>query len=423
MRSEGVAPINPAWGSRLVGIEGLRAIACLLVLVDHVWQFNPTSPTLGFAGPWVIPNTPSGLTLFFVLSGFLLYRPFAAAIIGGFKRPSTSAYLRNRALRIMPGYVVIFLIVSLVLNAAVTNPMFFVEHNFSQVGGLHSPGLFIQNLFLLQGFTPSGLASGIGTAWSLGAELVFYLVLPLLALSAERLARGLRRRDRTLATLAPATVLLTIGVVSKVIAADTSHGVTASWGGAGTWHAVFERSFLASADLFSFGMVAAVIVISADAGRLPRWKASYAGAGALLTGVIFSVLNSKQYIGARADTTAMALAFGLLVLYVALPRDPSRPGMTRVLETRVMVYLGVISYSVYLWHEPLILFLHKHGLLAHGKTSFILNVLSVFTVTAGLSAVTYHLVEARAMRHKVPMTSRQAHVADVIETDAVELAP
>ena len=414
--------VNPGRGVRLSGIEGLRAIACLLVLVTHVWQFGPAAPRLGGLRRWLLPNTSSGLTLFFVLSGFLLYRPFAAAIVGGDELPSIRVYLRNRALRIVPAYVAILLLVALVLDVAVLTPRFYTHVDFHEVGALHDPRLLVQNVLLLQGFTPGGVLTGIGPAWSLEVELIFYLLLPVLACGAAARARALPPRRRCAAALAPAGLLLMLGLSSTLVGASTGHVLSDQWGR--SWHAVFERSFLPSADLFSFGMAAAVIMLAADDGRLPRLKRSHVGGCALITGLLFVSLHSQSILGDRAFPTAMALTFGLLVLYVVLPRDAAKPGFTRVLETRVMVYLGVISYSVYLWHQPLLFFLRKHGLLASGSLSAISNVAVVLAVTVVASAITYRLVEAPVIRRKTKISApRHGQALSALQTDTMEAAP
>jgi len=417
-----VLGVKPSWGARLTGIEGLRAIACLLVLVGHVWQFGPSQPNLGRLGLWLLPSAASGLTLFFVLSGFLPYRPFAAAIMRGFEIPSIRAYLRNRALRIVPVYVVILLIVALVLHAAVQTPRFYTQIDFREVGALHGPGLLLQNVALLQGFTPGGVLTGIGPAWSLEVELVFYLLLPVLASRAAARARRLPPRRRITAALAPAGLLLVLGVSCKLIGAATAHVLSDQWGR--SWHAVFERSFLPSADVFSFGMAAAVIMLAADEGRLRRVKRSYLGVGALSSGLLFVSLHAQGRLGDRAFTTAMGLTFGLLLLYVVLTSDRAKPAMTRVLETRVMVYLGMISYSVYLWHQPLVFFLRKHGLLASGNLSAISNVILVLAVTVIASTITYRLVEAPAMRRKAQISSpRHDRALNAPQPETTEAAP
>ncbi len=101
----------------MAGIEGLRGIAAGSVMLGH------TIILLGAAG-FVVPGflypltglLLQGLTLFFVLSGFLLYRPFASAIINGRAAPRTRDFLRNRVLRIWPAYLVILGLVGLRLR-------------------------------------------------------------------------------------------------------------------------------------------------------------------------------------------------------------------------------------------------------------------------------------------------------------------
>jgi peptidoglycan/LPS O-acetylase OafA/YrhL len=96
---------------RLSGIEGLRAVAALAVLTFHVVLFSPAVGSLPLQlphhGERVFSGLRFGLTLFFVLSGFLLYRPFVAAAMAKRPLPSIRDYLRRRALRILPAYWVI----------------------------------------------------------------------------------------------------------------------------------------------------------------------------------------------------------------------------------------------------------------------------------------------------------------------------
>ena len=65
-----------------------------------------------------MPNLAYGVVLFFTLSGFLLYRPFAASIVRGERLPSVRGYLRNRALRILPAYWAILFLCAVVVGSA-----------------------------------------------------------------------------------------------------------------------------------------------------------------------------------------------------------------------------------------------------------------------------------------------------------------
>ena len=113
--------VKPAFARRLGGIEGLRGIAAASVVITHVLNHSQPSGRsfdLGRLGSYLQSSTHHGVILFFTLSGFLLYLPFAAAALRDRPRPSIRAYLRNRALRILPAYWVILLCTALVLQAA-----------------------------------------------------------------------------------------------------------------------------------------------------------------------------------------------------------------------------------------------------------------------------------------------------------------
>src|SRR6187401_3015033 len=81
--------MRPSSGARLPGIEGLRAIAAGSVLLVHTWGEASTKgvPDLGRIGAH-FPDFSYGVVLFFTLSGFLLYRPFVAALLRNDPRPS-----------------------------------------------------------------------------------------------------------------------------------------------------------------------------------------------------------------------------------------------------------------------------------------------------------------------------------------------
>ena len=93
-----VAP--PPGNPRFPLFDGLRAIAALSVLTFHVAAISGALER-GFAGD-VLAMLSRGVILFFVISGFLLYRPFVAARAGGRHAPSSTRYARRRILRIVP---------------------------------------------------------------------------------------------------------------------------------------------------------------------------------------------------------------------------------------------------------------------------------------------------------------------------------
>jgi peptidoglycan/LPS O-acetylase OafA/YrhL len=388
---------RPSSGARLPGIEGLRAIAASSILVLHVWTLAPgENGTL--LGPLerFRPDLAFGVILFFTLSGFLLYRPFAAAIIRDASAPSIRRYFRNRALRILPAYWVILL-----LCAALGSLRYWDSSDRLVNGRLLDPAKLAGTAAFVQDYSPSTVSTGIGPAWSLAVEVVFYCSLPLLVLMAARLARGRgSRAGRRWAVLAPAVSILVVGLSGKAAAAFLVPPSSAYDGWQQNWHSVLERSFWCQADLFAFGMALAVVRTDWEDGllRLPRaWRSS---AFTLAAGIYILVTTTSrgQRLGHSPANTLIALACALVLALVVLTDSASPSRFVRILETRLFVAAGVVSYSIFLWHEPLILWLKHHGLTVAGPGGFVIDLAVVVVVTGIASMITYRFVEAPALR-------------------------
>ncbi len=367
------------------------------ILVFHVWRYsapNRASVDFGRAG-WFLPDLSFGVVLFFTLSGFLLYTPFVASILRGGRGSDVRRYYRNRLLRIVPAYVVILLVCALVLQSVLLPG--------GGNGALHDPSALLLSALFVQNYHPDTILVGIGPAWSLNVEVVFYLVLPLLALAALALAS---RIGRLTAALVPVVALLGLGLAGKAIAAYAVPPNAPFNGYDNDWHSVVERSFLCQADLFAFGMALAVFrTLWVDSRvRLPaRWRAPTAiVSGLTLLAVTARATNNGEQLSYSPWNTVVALDLAVLLALVVLV-DPHRtrlPLAVRLLEWRPLFAIGVVSYSVFLWHEPLVRFLQAHGLTFAGRAGFLANLALTAAITLLLSFVTYRLVEAPALRLK-----------------------
>jgi peptidoglycan/LPS O-acetylase OafA/YrhL len=396
---------QPSSGSRLSGIEGLRAIAALCVLTTHVWQFAaPHGTDFGVLNNAFFGNLAQGLTLFFALSGFLLYRPFATALLSGAARPRIATYARNRALRILPAYWVILVLVQIIGAAAVDN-----TPGQSAVGRM-SAGTFIPNFLLVQNYIPTTNGTGITPAWSLVVEVVFYVCLPLLAIAAYRLvANG---RSVLAGVLMPPLALLVVGLTARFVAI-AMHANVGNLTTGSTWTAVFGRSFLVNADLFAFGMAAAVVVAYV-AVRKPPWSADLArraGVYAVLAGVA-ALAAQHTALNAWLFTDLVAVAAGLLITWVVFLRRQS-PAQ-RLLCARAVRWTGDVSYSLYLWHVPVILWLRTHDHTFDGRAGFVINWLMVTAIALVLAGLTHRFVEVPAMARRSRTSGR------AIDTEAAE---
>jgi peptidoglycan/LPS O-acetylase OafA/YrhL len=416
--------VRPSSGTRLPGIEGLRAIAACSILVLHAWLYAPPGDQRTNLGrlDQFMPDLAFGVILFFTLSGFLLYRPFAGAVLRGSTPPSVRRYFRNRALRILPAYWVILLFCAIALGSVL---FWSTSGNLADGRVLNSNHLARAALFL-QDYSPSTILLGIGPAWSLAVEVVFYCALPLLAMLAVMLARGHTRSGRRWAALAPTALILAVGLSGKFAAAFLLPPTAPYEDWSQNWHSVLVRSFLCQADLFAFGMALAVLRVDFEDGllRLPRWwrKAAVGGGlAAYLLAVIYGESHPAWHMSYALPNTIIAAACALLLALVVLPSqgaDTSR--LVRILETRPFVAVGLASYGIFLWHEPLIRWLHGHGLTFAGPGGFLLNLVLAAVVTGVLSAMTYRFVEAPALRLKF---RRGRGLTEPVPAAQVEAAP
>lgn len=383
----------PSWGKRLAGLDGLRGVALLAIILAHTIILLPGSGGYTSIGTALTPLLVHGLTLFFVLSAFLLYRPFAsAAIVKGRARPQTLEFYRNRVLRVWPAYLVILAIVGWGFGLAV------VDNDVSTVdrlGRLTDPLQIILNLLLLQGWWPSTAFTGLGVSWSLVTEVGFYLLLPALGALAVRAAR---RGRPVVGALVPAILMLVVGLAGRFITVAIHGGVDVD--PESTWVAVINRSIIGQGDIFGLGMIAAVLIVASDrfsesqlrTSRIATWVTLFISAVAVLA------IGSGEYA-----TPFMAAIFSCVVVLTQIPKsDGISRLIVRIMESPVPRLAGEYSLSCYLWHYPVIWFLFKHvdWVIYDTNADIAVSFAAVMLTTAVLSVVTYQLVEKPAMRKK-----------------------
>ncbi len=188
------SPTLPARG-RVAALDGLRVLAAFAVLVTHVG--GPTGfEFTGSPASWVVSRGDVGVPIFFALSGLLLYRPWARAVLLAGAGPPAAPTFWRRALRILPAYWLVVIIALLTLSPSHTR----------------AASAWVQYLLLLQNYNlhpwwDGTGANGLAQMWSLVVEVSFYLILPLLAAVLSWLAgrgSGDQRGRRLLAAVAVA---------------------------------------------------------------------------------------------------------------------------------------------------------------------------------------------------------------------------
>ena len=360
----------PAWASfeHRPAIDGIRAIAALLVVLFHAGM-------PGFAGGF------AGVDVFFVLSGFLITSLLVREMWSR-RRISLPDFYARRARRLLPAAITV-LIITAVVYQLVASRVDVIDNRMSFIFA----ALYISNwYFLAQSqdyFAADASPSPVLHYWSLSVEEQFYIVWPVLALV---LLIGLRRRPMRAAAL-----LLGLAIVGTVVA-----GVIAISSPMTSYFATYARAY----QLLLGGALAVFLIARErrEAGGGPparptSWQrpAMIAAVAALAVLLVASTSLSAPlgpfWIGLISCVATLALLAGL--------EYGGASALAAALASRVPRLLGRYSYSIYLWHWPVIVI---GGILGVLPVLWWLRVPLVLVATIGLAAATWWLIEGRAMR-------------------------
>jgi peptidoglycan/LPS O-acetylase OafA/YrhL len=379
-------------------VDALRALAAIAVLGTHAAIFAGADYPGSEVGRYA-QRLEVGLTIFFVISGFLLYRPFAAARVDAREGPRSSAYAWRRLLRIAPAYWV-----ALTLSALLVS-----KH---EVFSADAPAYYL----LGQTYSSDTLPGGLTQAWTLCVEVAFYAFLPVWAWAMARTGRSLRAEVAGLAGLALLSIAYKLVVLSG---SDPQQVVITPW-------LIALPAYL---DQFALGMGLAVLTIhlrrrSGPAPALVRlidrrpalsWLVAIVAFWAVATQVgigdrLFEPFTPAQYL-ARHGLYAL---IGVAVVVPAVIGTPGRGLVRRLLANRVAAWLGLVSYGIYLWHFTTLTLLEKAGLrddeLLHPYLAWPLAGLATAVVAA---AASWYLIERPALSLKRLVPGARSRVAPV----------
>ena len=366
-------------------MDSVRAIGALAVLAAHAALIAGLYTSGSFLRPYAT-QLDTAVTLFFMISAFLLYRPFVAARLTGQPRPHVGAYAWRRFLRIAPGYWVALTGVAIWLGLSnVVEPIWHVPvyYGFGQI------------------YTASTSIGGLGQAWTLCVEASFYVFMPLWALAVRRL--GWRGELAALGGLFLFSVAWKVFALGHVHLSDFS---TAAFT-AGPWIQPLPN-FL---DQLAIGMALAVVsvrglpdgVARAFARAWPWW---------LLAAVVYwaqtqTVGQPRTEVGTatylmRHEMHSLA---ALAVLIPAIFAWDRGGAVRRLLAWRPLLYVGLISYGVYLWNNAVVIKIGNAtsgwmtdtlGLDANGR--FALLFVMGTAAAIAISSLSYYAFERPALR-------------------------
>lgn len=362
--------------------DSLRGIAAILIVARHATDHTAASHPESTLRPFITVMGGSALAIFFVISGFLLYRPFVHAYVTAARRPSLRSYAVGRFLRIAPAYWAALTITTL---------------------WLAEPFVFTDDWPLFYGlvYTYFGLAlAGIGPAWSLCIEVAFYVFLPFFVILVARLHAGSERARLVVSALAVGG-LVVIGLVTRGYFSALFHA-------GGPPPDIVPVTFL---DWLGFGMALAVLTVWLELrrDRLPRVlrpldrfpSISWAIALAVFLATSLAFDEATPGFGA-SDRWATHVGYGLFALFLVVPGaigDGTRGLVRRLLANRALLYMGLVSYGIFLWHIAVLKQLEAWNLQrAEFIHPYLLWPLAALVGATAIASISYYALERPALR-------------------------
>ncbi len=322
----GSTPRRAGW---IPELAGYRAVAALAVFAFHLASIDAPG---GLLGRLTVPLGNAAVSLFFVLSGFLVYRPFAEWALFDAPPVATWRFIVRRLARILPLYWVV-----LTIHFLVTEP--------DKPLGV---GEYLTSYLLIQNFRGTLVFLPPFVAWSLCIELWFSVALPFIAAPLRRAARGRRLIERTQIQFLGIGLLAGTSIVFRIWALGTPGDgrvlwmpAYLDWFAAGLLLAVLRAHWSKRPPTLEVRQLATHPLYLSSLGLLSYWSVTQLG------------LPGGFITPTRFQTHAQFLLQGLMSLFlvaaVVLPgADLGRA--RRFFASRTLQWLGAISYGIYLIH-------------------------------------------------------------------------
>ena len=375
-------------------LDSLRGIACLLVVFYHLNVNIGSSPVIlwGF----------TGVHVFFVLSGYLICKPFIKALSGTQPLPKVASFYLKRFIRIYPPYLVALLI--------------YIGLRFATHSKIPTTGDIVSHIGLLFNYGPQNYYLSINPAfWSLSIEAQFYLALPLIAFAVFAMTR--RGAQSVLIFI---STMLTIGLLWRA----GEFMLVRNAAGPSQTGVYYFRTLPAYLDLFGAGALVAAVEMLPVAEKLRN----------LRTSLLLLVCGVLVFLGANVwctlvghgdwltiNNTVYTIFFPVVlclgIVLILIPSVLYFGERSRWLNLRFFVWLGSISYSVYLYHigvQFMVLkFLHLENLIPDYNLRNIACATVSLVPVIVISAITYLLVEKPCLSVLAQMSkaNRQSPVA------------
>lgn len=349
---------------KIGSLTSLRFFAALWVIMLHFTYL----PSATIKDVPIINRGTLGVDFFFMLSGFIMTHSHFHQITKG--EISFFPFIGKRLAKIYPMHLATLLFYVLLLFALT-------------ICGLKIPNperygtnQFILNILLIHAWQFTDVGSWNFPSWSVSAEWAAYLIFPFCAISITRSSIYFGRQ-RTL--LIAAASLIASVIIAPLLFKDSFFELHSNFG----WYRVFGE-FLLGIAMYNFGTRANIAKLSQPA--------------------VFASLIAALLISALFEQ--LVLCVGIIGLIIMSAAESSRQGTLQWLESPVLIYLGEVSYSLYLVHIPVANVTFRLYEMRFGKFPLWFLIVGLL-ITLAVAMLAYHLIEKPAHRYLVDAIKRR----------------
>ncbi|MEI6602204.1 MAG: acyltransferase, partial [Clostridia bacterium] len=342
-------------GGHIDVLDGLRGLAILLVLWFHLWQltwFNMKFdlPNWGFLGSmagkplsldFISWTGFIGVELFFFVSGFCLFYPYAQSIWTGKRNQSLLEYTGKRFFKIVPSYLLALLVIGIMGVSGL--------YVFGDAGGLKGsfsdiwPNIW-SHLTFTHNLNPATEGGFTGVLWSLAVEVQFYFIFPIFAWFIRK---------------GPIPALLTFGGMIAIAFFYRGYYLQAGLNNGNNFFPLHQLP--AFIDLFAYGMFAAwfLVLLKTKVLKIEALKFFFTVTAVLCMVGFFMLLNEGYLIRYQPNGITIwqvqnRLAFGVVLIILTIGSAFAFKFWRVILANKVLVFLSTISYNLYMWHQFII---------------------------------------------------------------------
>lgn len=404
----------------LGGADGIRAIACLAVIFHHFAQrldMNAQTEAVRNVQAFLLAGN-TGVSIFFVLSGFLLAFPFWKHYIEGAQYPAIRQYMFRRAARIVPAYYLVF-IVSMILVVILNIPSgYFLLRSIT--------GLTFTSAFHYITFFPSDIN---GPFWSISFEVFCYVLMPLFMLAMFRLLKG---RSIKIGLVYWIGVVILILVMNQFIHIYLTPGPEyRGWqygniGGAKFWMPHYNP--IGMFAHFAIGILASGVAAKLNHSYEKLEKIKRAGIFDLIGGVslilaivfIWFVRSEPEFSVSLQQQPFFYPYFAILIA-IPLAIGTHTLLLKKVLDNALFKFIAKISFGLYLWHYLFISLVamwetdyHYFGIASIAYWAIISG--AILLVSIIISTLSYYIVEEPVIKWARKIRFNKKAITEKVET-------